>query len=148
MLPGVHGGVRVSQDHLDLQLSPHAHAVHDLHGYDIHVHGTFDHGHAGHGHHAHPWTNDVVAEPGCMSSLFDRHSLSDPLVDLGQVAFPAFTMPHHGAVLVDANCDGMPDHTAWGTPVHPVAPYVRADGTVVSGHYRTAPDGLRWNNLS
>ena len=29
-----------------------------------------------------------------------------------------------------------------------VNPYVRSDGTSVRGHYRTAPDGYCWNNLS
>ena len=60
--------------------------------------------------------------------------------------FEGFTLAHqHG--LVDTNGDGIFDQTCWGTKVIQVEPYVRADGTVVDGHYRTVPDGVTWNNL-
>lgn len=106
-------------------------------------------GEAHHGHHhqpGHAW-GDVVAEPGGHLALHDRLCLADPLVDMRDFAFPAFTLPHDATVLVDTDGDGVPDHTAWGTPVGKVDTYIRADGTVVSGHYRTFPDGARWNNL-
>jgi hypothetical protein len=103
----------------------------------------------GHDHQQHHSGLDgVVAEPGYESPLIERYSLSDPLFGLHDFSFPAFTFPRLHTILVDTNGDGLPDHTAWGVPVIPVSAYVRADGTVVSGHYRTMPDGVAWNNLS
>ena len=99
----------------------------------------------GHDHDA--LAHGLAADPGLATSLHERLALSDPLLGLHDFSFPAFTFGRHDAVLVDTNGDGVMDHTAWGTPVHAVDPYVRADGTVVSGHFRTDPDGLRWNNL-
>lgn len=29
-----------------------------------------------------------------------------------------------------------------------VRPHVRGNGTIVQGHYRSDPDGIRWNNWS
>jgi len=87
----------------------------------------------------------LVLPPG--SDLHAHHlSLADPLTGMQTYGFEGFTLhPDHG--LVDTDGDGVFDRTCWGTDVIQVDPYVRADGTVVEGHYRTVPDGARWNNL-
>jgi hypothetical protein len=74
-------------------------------------------------------------------------ALHDPLLGAPGYRFEAFTLSAHDPLLVDLDGDGFPDATCWGTPVRWIDGYVRADGTPVEGHYRTAPDGVPWNNL-
>ena len=85
---------------------------------------------------------------GAGSSLGCQLALPEPLSGLNGYRFECFTLPSEPGLLVDVSGDGIPDVTAWGTPVHEVHSYTRADGTQVRGHFRTVPDGLDWNNLS
>ncbi len=92
--------------------------------------------------------SDLFVDPGNVefTSLF--MSQPDPLLMAHMFRFTCFAFEAGGEHLVDLDGDGLPDHTCWGTPVKPVSDYIRADGTHVSGHYRTVPDGQAWNNLS
>ena len=102
----------------------------------------------------HPGTDALLAPAQCPlvlppgSTLHAHHmSLVDPLTNMSSYGFEAFSM-HHDHGLIDTNGDGVFDRTCWGTPVIEIEPYVRADGTLVEGHYRTTPDGHTWNNLN
>ena len=123
--------------------------IHHADTYDAHHDpGSWDHGHRGHdGGSEYASGHDVIADPGAHLGLDDRLALPDPLQHLAAYQFPAFTFAHHGGVLIDTDGDGVADHTAWGTPVELIEPYVRSDGTLVREHYRTIADGLRYNNL-
>ena len=90
----------------------------------------------------------VVLMPGEPSCLEHQLSLHDPLSGLCGYRFEPFLLPSNCDLLVDLDGDGVPDVTLWGTPVHPVQPYLRSDGTWVDGYYRTNPDGETWNNIS
>lgn len=92
--------------------------------------------------------SDLLVDPS--NDQYVEHFMSqpDPLLMAHTFRFPCFAFEGGGEHLVDLDGDGLPDHTCWGTPVKPVGEYVRADGTHVSGHYRTEPDGQVWNNLS
>ncbi|MDP2313980.1 MAG: hypothetical protein Q8P41_13820 [Pseudomonadota bacterium] len=124
----------------------------DVHAPDIGALVPHDHEpHAALAEHSHSWGHgacDAVAEPGAPDGLLERLGWHDPLAHLDTFRFPAFTLPHTTAGLVDTDGDGIPDMTPWGTRVLPVEPYVRGDGTVVEGHFRTVPDGVAWNNLN
>jgi hypothetical protein len=89
----------------------------------------------------------LVLGPGEVSPLSDYLTHPDPLSMAPHFRFEGFAF-HGEDHLVDTDGDGIPDHTCWGTPVVSVDEYVRADGTVVESHFRTAADGHRWNNLS
>jgi hypothetical protein len=90
----------------------------------------------------------LVAAPGHPNHFDVCMAHPDPLSVAGEYRFSEFTYGHDSGSLVDTDGDGIPDHTRWGTPVIQVEGYVRQDGTVVSSHFRTVPDGVTWNNLS
>ena len=90
----------------------------------------------------------LIHEPGMAGCFHEYMAQPDPLTNLSSFTFPAMTFPGHEGLVVDLNHDGIADQTAWGTPVEYIDSYVRADGTVVQGHYRTVADGFAGNNLS
>lgn len=98
---------------------------------------------------AHPNVGHVeglVLAPG--GGALDHHlACPDPLTHLGDFGFPCYTHRHDGGALVDLDGDGVMDATAWGTPVIRVEDYVRGDGTVVHGHYRSVANGTGLDNL-
>lgn len=101
-----------------------------------------------HIHHGHtPPLEAYVLEPGEPHSLILCMAQADPLAHADAYRFEPFIVPADDPLLVDMDGDGAPDHTRWGTPVERVDGYIRADGTEVSGHYRTIADEVRWNNI-
>ncbi len=111
----------------------------------VHRHGTVAAVlHQGHGP---PHVDPLVLEPGEPHSIVLCMAQPDPLLVAQGYRFEPFLLPGGDPLLVDIDGDGVPDHTRWGTPVERVDGYVRADGTEITGHYRTAADGARWNNL-